>query len=406
MLAERERFLFFSPRRASKDILAALNVTGSNMAISAFKINARTPENCIPLTGVMCKAVALRVVQPRLDTILRAIAFALSVLSVGVAQSQSSNGSVGVQIMPTQTTAPPLGGLEGYGVPLAGSDSVPPAERGQVAPRQFFVAPIPVSSQAFGIGVVPVLGLVFPVSKTDGVSPPSMVMVGALLCLGRKQGVRNGYQSELAPTTVFCTTLLAAAYADLSYEVFGVGNAAGNTAKSIEVNQKGAFVYGQQLVGLGSGFFFGSEIHPGAYHFHFQSTSQPVPANLDPILDQFQVPITISSLGFSLQHDRRDSMFYPRAGHFFEGEGRLLRPSPWERSRLQFLQRRVQQISTNYDEQRAGLASERVRSDGEQCALLCILPVRPTRRQSRIPERPIPRLTDVCHAGGMANPAL
>ena len=266
----------------------------------------------------MRKAVALRVVKPRLATILIAITFAGSVVSLAVAQSQSGNGSVGVQIMPSKTTVPPLGGLEGYGVGLPGSDSVPPAERGQAASRQFFVAPIPVSSQAFGIGVVPIVGLVFPISKADTVSPPSLVMAGGFFTSGGSKALGTGTTLNWLRDR-FRTTLFAA-YADLSYEVFGVGNAAGNTSKSIEVNQKGAFVYGQQLVGLGSGFFLG----PRFIRAHITSTfdlSQVVPPNLDPILDQFQVPITISSLGFDFQHDRRDSMFYPRTGHFLEVKG-------------------------------------------------------------------------------------
>jgi hypothetical protein len=45
----------------------------------------------------------------------------------------------------------------------------------------FVIAPIPISNPALGSGLVPVIGFIFPISKNDKVSPPSVIGTGGLI---------------------------------------------------------------------------------------------------------------------------------------------------------------------------------------------------------------------------------
>jgi hypothetical protein len=63
----------------------------------------------------------------------------------------------------------------------------------------FVVAPLPISSPAIGTGLVPILGYIFPLSKQDKISPPSVIGVAGLITNNGSRGFVVGAQLYMKP---------------------------------------------------------------------------------------------------------------------------------------------------------------------------------------------------------------
>lgn len=207
----------------------------------------------------------------------------------------------------------------GFEAAIPGSHSAPPGYREQnrgAASHQWVFAPIPIASQSLGVGVVPVVEYVFSPDPSDRKSQPSSILGGAMIASGGSWGLGGGATLNLRQDR-FRTTLYTG-YGNLEYDVFGIGNTAGDDGKSIRVKQRAPAVFAQQLFGFWSGFYLG----PRFTWAHIDSTfdlSEVLPETID--AKDFQFPLTIASLGFNFQHDRRDSIFYPTRGHLFQAIG-------------------------------------------------------------------------------------
>jgi hypothetical protein len=86
------------------------------------------------------------------------------------------------------------------------------------------VAPLPISSPAIGSGIVPVIGYIFPFSKSDKVSPPSAVGVAGLITNNGSRGFAIGEQFFLKENTYEITSGFARGNVD--YNIYGTGIAA------------------------------------------------------------------------------------------------------------------------------------------------------------------------------------
>lgn len=174
------------------------------------------------------------------------------------------------------------------------------------------IAPIPISSPAFGSGLLVVAGYVFKLNEEDAVSPPSWVGAAgaftdngtrALALGGRLYLKENKYQTTLA---------FLKGRANLDF--YGIGRIPGRTAIGVPLSMDGTIFFGELMRNVGGNIFIGPR-----YQF------RRLGASIDGIIPPggFEVPaIDIKSnsaaLGLHVQRDRRNSTFYPTKGTLFD----------------------------------------------------------------------------------------
>jgi len=185
---------------------------------------------------------------------------------------------------------------------------------------EFVVAPFPISNPVLGSGLVVATGYLFPLSKNDKVSPISMVGGGAFY-------TSNGSWLWAAGSKLYFRqdrfrVTWAYGKAQLHYDLYGIGNAAGDLGLSIPVNQGGKALFAETLVRMRGKLFFGPRYQWRNLDAQLKGGTLPDNINIDPI----ELKSTTSALGFHLQHDRRDNQFYPTTGtladvvgDFFQG---------------------------------------------------------------------------------------
>src|SRR3977135_2866075 len=185
----------------------------------------------------------------------------------------------------------------------------PPGRRGS-----FIVAPLPISSPALGTGIVPVLGYIFPLQKSDNVSPPSVVGVAGLV-------TNNGSRAFGAYADLFIkrdTYRITALYfqGNLNYDLFGIGVVAGDAGHKLPLEQSGRALRVEALRRLGWDFFLGVRFSSGSSKIVLRSGSD-VPPEPEPPPD-IGLHTTLRALGLRLNRDTRPNRFYPTTGTLLE----------------------------------------------------------------------------------------
>lgn len=185
---------------------------------------------------------------------------------------------------------------------------------------EFVVAPFPISNPVLGSGLVVAAGYLFPLSKNDKVSPISMVGGGAFY-------TSNGSWLWAAGSKLYFKqdrfrVTWAYGKAQLHYDLYGIGNAAGDLGLSVPVNQGGKALFAETLVRMRGKLFLGPRYQWRNLDAQLKGGVLPDGINIDPI----ELKSTTSALGFHLQHDLRDNQFYPTSGtladvvgDFFQG---------------------------------------------------------------------------------------
>jgi surface antigen Omp85-like protein len=185
---------------------------------------------------------------------------------------------------------------------------------------EIVVAPFPISNPALGAGIVVVGAYLFPISKKDETSPSSMVGGGSFY-------TSNGSWLWGAGAKLYLKGdrfRLTAAYgqAQLHYDLYGIGNLAGNAGLSIPIHQGGKALLLESLIRVKSKLFLGPRYQWRDLDAQAKGEGLPPAFKIDAI----ELKSTTSALGFHLQHDLRDSQFYPTAGtladvvgDFFQG---------------------------------------------------------------------------------------
>jgi hypothetical protein len=176
----------------------------------------------------------------------------------------------------------------------------------------FIIAPIPISSPAFGSGLLLITAYVFKVDMEDNTSPPSWIgMAGEFtsngtgaLALGTKLYLKeNKYQTTFA---------VAKGRANLDF--YGVGRIPGREAVAVPLSMGGSIFFGEVMRNVGGNIFIGPR---------YQFRKLTARLNAAPVLGGFEVPeIDIKSnsaaLGFHIQRDKRNSTFYPTKGSLLD----------------------------------------------------------------------------------------
>jgi hypothetical protein len=223
----------------------------------------------------------------------------------------------------------PVGGAE----PVGAVQSAPPAAiyGGSAQPEnrkaELIFAPIPISSEAIGIGVAPVAAYVFYPSKSDRISPPSTLAVAGVYTSTKTYGLGVGGILNLKQDRYRLTFLIGGARA--RYEFFGIGANAGSSGKSIWLSQHGHAVFLQGLRRMKWNMFVGPRFSQRQIRAGQEITPKDLGAEqpqLPPIKDQLNLAITSAAFGLRVERDKRDDMFYPRRGSRIDGRADFFGP--------------------------------------------------------------------------------
>lgn len=171
----------------------------------------------------------------------------------------------------------------------------------------FVVAPIPTASPAVGNGLTLLGGYIFPLGKSDKVSPPS-ILGGAWV------GTDNGTRAWVAAAELYFAqdryhVVSGVAHGDLNYEFYGTGTAAGDAGRKFDLNQTGDVVFAEAMRRTIASIFIGPRLWFGSTRIAPQH-----PGETHPGLPPFQVDFSMRSLGFKIERDTRDNRFYPEKG--------------------------------------------------------------------------------------------
>jgi hypothetical protein len=174
-------------------------------------------------------------------------------------------------------------------------------------------APLPISSPALGSGIVPVVGYIFPFSKNDKVSPPSVVGGVGLFASGGSRLLALGGELYLKEDTYEITAGVGDGHLD--YNFYGTGNAAGEAGRKLAIKQSGEIFFGEVLRRVKWKFFLGPRVWIG----HSDITPNLSKSDSDhPDLPPSSLNTSPDAIGVRLLRDTRPNRFYPTAGTLFD----------------------------------------------------------------------------------------
>ena len=182
-------------------------------------------------------------------------------------------------------------------------DGEKPSRRGSIV-----IAPIPLSSPAIGSGAVLALGYIFPFSKTDKVSPPSVIGAAGLFTNNDTRGFALGGQFYLKQNTYKVTAGFGRG--NVNYDLYGSGDSAG---LKLPLKQTGQLFRGEFLRRVGWNFFLGPRFSTGSSTITLRPTTSDTP---EPPPD-LGLNTTLTAIGVTLTRDTSLNRFYPTSGTFF-----------------------------------------------------------------------------------------
>ncbi len=177
------------------------------------------------------------------------------------------------------------------------------------------IAPIPISSPAFGSGLLLITAYVFKFDKEDQASPPSWVGLAGAFTNNGSRGLAAGARLYLKENKYQTTFAVMKGRANLDF--FGIGRVPGRAPVSVPLSIDGSIYFGELLRNVGKNVFIGPR-------YQFRRLAAGLDGPRPP--GGFEIPeIDLNSnsaaLGFHVQRDRRDSTFYPRKGSLFDFTG-------------------------------------------------------------------------------------
>jgi len=176
--------------------------------------------------------------------------------------------------------------------------------RGSLVP-----APLPISSPAIGIGIVPGLGYIFPFSRNDKVSPPSTVGVAGLATNNGSRGIGAGADLYMKENTYEITSFYV--HGNVNYNLYSSG---GFAELKLPLVQSGDLFRAEVLRRLWWKVFVGPRFWTGQSFTTLGMNNSEVP----PALVGLGIHNTMRALGLRLIRDTRPNQFYPTAGEKLE----------------------------------------------------------------------------------------
>jgi Omp85 superfamily domain len=170
------------------------------------------------------------------------------------------------------------------------------------------IAPIPISSPAIGTGAIPVFAYIFPISKTDMISPPSVVGMGALVTNNDSRAFVFGGEVYFKENTYKATAGFGRG--NLNYNLYGSGN---ETGLKLPLKQTGNAFRGEFQRRIGWEFFLGPRFSIG----DSQITVRPSSGNTPHPPPDIGIDTTLTAVGLELTRDTSLNRFYPTSGTYF-----------------------------------------------------------------------------------------
>jgi hypothetical protein len=176
-------------------------------------------------------------------------------------------------------------------------------------PRGVFAAvPLPISNPAVGAGLVPVVGYIFPFSKNDKLSPPSVVGAGGLI-------TNNGTRAFIFGGQLFVKEnryQIASAYGrgNINYNIYGTGIAEN---LQLPLQQTGNVFDAEVLRRVGWMLFVGPRFIAGDSTITIRPNNTvnfPIPPNPG-------LRTNLVAIGARATWDTSKNRFYPLQGSFF-----------------------------------------------------------------------------------------
>ena len=174
------------------------------------------------------------------------------------------------------------------------------------------IAPIPISSPAFGSGLLLIAGYVFKLNQEDKSSPPSWLGAAGAFTSNGSRGLIVGGRLYARENKYQTTFAVGKGRANLDF--FGIGRIPGRPPISVPLSMSGTIFFGEAMRNIGKNIFVGPR-------FQYRRLSTRIDG--DPVEGGFVIPeIDLKSnsaaLGFHVQRDLRDSTFYPSKGSLFD----------------------------------------------------------------------------------------
>ena len=180
-------------------------------------------------------------------------------------------------------------------------------------PRGSIVAaPLPIVSPAIGSGIIPVLGYIFPFSKDDKISPPSVIGGAGLVTNNGSSGF--GLAADLFMKKNTYEVMLVYGHGNVNYNLYGVGFDAGSAGVKLPLEQSGQVFFGLALRRIKWDFFIGPRFWNGDSVVNVRPTTQQTPVPPPDI----GLHTTLRALGIHVSRDTRPNRFYPTKGMLFE----------------------------------------------------------------------------------------
>ena len=174
------------------------------------------------------------------------------------------------------------------------------------------IAPIPISSPAFGSGLVLIAGYVFKFDMDDKVSSPSWAGLAAIYTNNGTRGLALGSKLYLKENKYQTTFAVITGRANLDF--FGPGRLPNNEAIAIPLSLGGKIFFGEVMRKVKGDIYVGPR-------YQFRRLSASLDGERPP--GGFEIPAidlksNSAALGFHVQRDRRDSTFYPTKGSLID----------------------------------------------------------------------------------------
>ena len=196
----------------------------------------------------------------------------------------------------------------------ADKPGVSPDDKNQQGEKRgsIIIAPIPISSPAFGSGLLIISGYVFKFNESDQISPPSWLGGAGVFTNNGSRGLALGGRLYLKENKYQATFAGIKGRANLDF--FGIGRIPGRSPIAVPLRMEGTIFFGELMRNVGRNIFIGPR-------YQFRKLTAGIDGPVPPggfEVPQLDLKSNSAALGFHLQRDRRNSTFYPTKGNLFD----------------------------------------------------------------------------------------
>jgi hypothetical protein len=223
--------------------------------------------------------------------------------------------SLGFHTIPAytqQTISPSDQDSESASQPAPSQQKTDPQEPKKEKRGSLVIAPIPISSPAFGSGLLLIAGYVFQFDKKDKISPPSWLGAAGFFTNNGSRGLALGGRLYLKENKYQTTFAVMNGRANLDF--FGIGRIPDRPPISVPLHISGTILFGEGMRNIGKSIFVG----PRYQHRRLSSGLERTPPPGGFVVPPIDFNSTSAALGVHVQRDLRDSTFYPTKGSLFD----------------------------------------------------------------------------------------